>query len=60
MINYEDMEALIGLPPHGPKKMIVPQSWLEAERDKQDTGDEEPPQQPRTREEEEEPSLRPV
>ncbi|XP_027677547.3 paraplegin isoform X1 [Chelonia mydas] len=60
VINYEDMEALIGLPPHGPKKMIVPQSWLEAERDKQDTGDEEPPQQPRTREEEEEPSLRPV
>uniref|UniRef100_A0A8C4W7A6 Mitochondrial inner membrane m-AAA protease component paraplegin n=1 Tax=Gopherus evgoodei TaxID=1825980 RepID=A0A8C4W7A6_9SAUR len=60
VINYEDMEALIGLPPHGPKKMIVPQSWLEAERDKQDTGDEEPPQQPQTREEEEEPSLRPV
>ncbi|KAM7146603.1 mitochondrial inner membrane m-AAA protease component paraplegin [Macrochelys suwanniensis] len=60
VINYEDMEALIGLPPHGPKKMIVPQSWLEAERDKQDTGDEEPPQQPRTREEEEEPNLRPV
>uniref|UniRef100_A0A8C4W5I7 Mitochondrial inner membrane m-AAA protease component paraplegin n=1 Tax=Gopherus evgoodei TaxID=1825980 RepID=A0A8C4W5I7_9SAUR len=29
VINYEDMEALIGLPPHGPKKMIVPQSWLE-------------------------------
>uniref|UniRef100_A0A8C0GDA9 SPG7 matrix AAA peptidase subunit, paraplegin n=1 Tax=Chelonoidis abingdonii TaxID=106734 RepID=A0A8C0GDA9_CHEAB len=60
VINYEDMEALIGLPPHGPKKMIVPQSWLEAERDKQDTGDEEPPQQPQSQEEEEEPSLRPV
>ncbi|KAM9122534.1 mitochondrial inner membrane m-AAA protease component paraplegin isoform 2-T2 [Pangshura tecta] len=60
VINYEDMEALIGLPPHGPKKMIIPQSWLEAERDKQDTGDEEPPRQPQTREEEEEPSLRPV
>uniref|UniRef100_A0A674JG09 Mitochondrial inner membrane m-AAA protease component paraplegin n=1 Tax=Terrapene triunguis TaxID=2587831 RepID=A0A674JG09_9SAUR len=58
VINYEDMEALIGPPPHGPKKMIVPQSWLEAEREKQDTGDEEPPQQPQTREEEEEPSLR--
>nr|XP_005308236.1 paraplegin isoform X1 [Chrysemys picta bellii] len=58
VINYEDMEALIGPPPHGPKKMIVPQRWLEAEREKQDTGDEEPPQQPQTREEEEEPSLR--
>ncbi|XP_023965901.2 paraplegin isoform X2 [Chrysemys picta bellii] len=58
VINCEDMEALIGPPPHGPKKMIVPQRWLEAEREKQDTGDEEPPQQPQTREEEEEPSLR--
>ncbi|XP_067392824.1 mitochondrial inner membrane m-AAA protease component paraplegin [Emydura macquarii macquarii] len=58
VINYEDIEALIGVPPHGPKKMIAPQSWLEAEKDKQDTGDEEPPQQPRSREEEEEPSLR--
>ncbi|XP_074865024.1 mitochondrial inner membrane m-AAA protease component paraplegin isoform X2 [Carettochelys insculpta] len=60
VINYEDMEALIGLPPHGPKKMIVPQSWLEAEKDKQDTGDGEPPQQPRSQEEDEEPSLTPV
>ncbi|XP_075795962.1 mitochondrial inner membrane m-AAA protease component paraplegin isoform X2 [Pelodiscus sinensis] len=61
VINYEDMEALIGLPPHGPKKMIVPQSWLEAEKEKQDTGDGEPPQPPRNQEEdEEEPSLRPV
>uniref|UniRef100_K7GAC4 SPG7 matrix AAA peptidase subunit, paraplegin n=1 Tax=Pelodiscus sinensis TaxID=13735 RepID=K7GAC4_PELSI len=60
VINYEDMEALIGLPPHGPKKMIVPQSWLEAEKEKQDTGDGEPPQPPRNQEEdEEEPSLRP-
>uniref|UniRef100_A0A803T1S0 SPG7 matrix AAA peptidase subunit, paraplegin n=1 Tax=Anolis carolinensis TaxID=28377 RepID=A0A803T1S0_ANOCA len=36
VINYEDIEALIGPPPHGPKKMISPQSWIEAEKDKQD------------------------
>ncbi|NXU54000.1 SPG7 protein, partial [Turnix velox] len=45
VINYDDIEALIGPPPHGPKKMIAPQSWLQAERDKQDTRDEEMPQQ---------------
>ncbi|NXL48906.1 SPG7 protein, partial [Podilymbus podiceps] len=44
VINYDDIEALIGPPPHGPKKMIAPQSWLQAERDKQDR-DEEMPQQ---------------
>uniref|UniRef100_A0A803T2A4 SPG7 matrix AAA peptidase subunit, paraplegin n=1 Tax=Anolis carolinensis TaxID=28377 RepID=A0A803T2A4_ANOCA len=59
VINYEDIEALIGPPPHGPKKMISPQSWIEAEKDKQDVGEEEPPQRPRGQEEEEEePSLR--
>ncbi|XP_010152455.1 PREDICTED: paraplegin, partial [Eurypyga helias] len=60
VINYDDIEALIGPPPHGPKKMIAPQSWLQAERDKQDTRDEEMPQQPPNHEEEEEPRLRPV
>ncbi|XP_028595839.2 mitochondrial inner membrane m-AAA protease component paraplegin [Podarcis muralis] len=60
VINYDDIEALIGPPPHGPKKMISPQSWIEAERDKQDTGDEEAPQSPQSREEEEEFDQRPV
>uniref|UniRef100_A0A674P5X0 Mitochondrial inner membrane m-AAA protease component paraplegin n=1 Tax=Takifugu rubripes TaxID=31033 RepID=A0A674P5X0_TAKRU len=40
VLNYDDIEALIGPPPHGPKKMIAPQTWLEAERDKQDTAEE--------------------
>ncbi|KAM9509279.1 mitochondrial inner membrane m-AAA protease component paraplegin [Guaruba guarouba] len=60
VINYDDIEALIGPPPYGPKKMIAPQSWLQAERDKQETRDEEMPQQPPSHEEEEEPRLRPV
>ncbi|XP_062997549.1 paraplegin [Elgaria multicarinata webbii] len=63
VINYDDIEALIGPPLHGPKKMISPQSWIDDERDKQDTGDEEPPQQSHGQEEEEEeeePNLRPV
>uniref|UniRef100_A0A8C5E355 AAA+ ATPase domain-containing protein n=1 Tax=Gouania willdenowi TaxID=441366 RepID=A0A8C5E355_GOUWI len=47
VVNYDDIEALLGPPPYGPKKMIIPQSWLEAERDKQDTGDEEPQPPPR-------------
>ncbi|KAA8595787.1 hypothetical protein FQN60_011078 [Etheostoma spectabile] len=47
VVNYSDIEALLGPPPHGPKKMIVPQSWLEAERDKQDTGEDEPQPPPR-------------
>uniref|UniRef100_A0A3B5ARL9 Mitochondrial inner membrane m-AAA protease component paraplegin n=1 Tax=Stegastes partitus TaxID=144197 RepID=A0A3B5ARL9_9TELE len=42
VVNYEDIEALLGPPPHGPKKMIFPQSWVEAERDKQDSGEDEP------------------
>uniref|UniRef100_A0A669B357 SPG7 matrix AAA peptidase subunit, paraplegin n=1 Tax=Oreochromis niloticus TaxID=8128 RepID=A0A669B357_ORENI len=42
VVNYDDIEALLGPPPHGPKKMILPQSWVEAERDKQDTGEDEP------------------
>ncbi|KAJ8339928.1 hypothetical protein SKAU_G00345610 [Synaphobranchus kaupii] len=43
VVNYDDIEALLGPPPHGPKKMIAPQSWIEAEKDKQDTGEDEPP-----------------
>uniref|UniRef100_A0A8B9GU30 Mitochondrial inner membrane m-AAA protease component paraplegin n=1 Tax=Astyanax mexicanus TaxID=7994 RepID=A0A8B9GU30_ASTMX len=56
VVNYEDIEALLGPPPHGPKKMIAPQSWIEAEKDKQDTGEEEPrrPQRPPRKDEEEE------
>lgn len=47
VVNYDDIEALLGPPPHGPKKMIAPQSWIEAEKDKQDTGEDEPrPPQP--------------
>uniref|UniRef100_A0A672KQK5 SPG7 matrix AAA peptidase subunit, paraplegin n=1 Tax=Sinocyclocheilus grahami TaxID=75366 RepID=A0A672KQK5_SINGR len=42
VVNYDDIEALLGPPPFGPKKMIAPQSWVEAERDKQDTGEDEP------------------
>ncbi|XP_017369435.1 paraplegin [Cebus imitator] len=41
VINYEDIEALIGPPPHGPKKMIAPQRWIDAQREKQDSGEEE-------------------
>uniref|UniRef100_A0A673A6Q6 Mitochondrial inner membrane m-AAA protease component paraplegin n=1 Tax=Sphaeramia orbicularis TaxID=375764 RepID=A0A673A6Q6_9TELE len=52
VVNYDDIEALLGPPPHGPKKMIIPQSWLEAERDKQDTGEDEPQPPPRKRTEE--------
>lgn len=48
VLNYDDIEALIGPPQHGPKRMIAPQSWLEAERDKQDTADE-PRPPPRNR-----------
>ncbi|XP_032180265.1 paraplegin isoform X3 [Mustela erminea] len=46
VINYEDIEALIGPPPHGPKKMIAPQRWREADTEKQDPGEEEAPRQP--------------
>lgn len=49
VVNYDDIEALLGPPPHGPKRMILPQSWVEAERDKQDTGEDEPPPPPRKR-----------
>ncbi|XP_060694026.1 paraplegin isoform X1 [Hemiscyllium ocellatum] len=42
VLNYDDIEALIGAPPFGPKKMIPPQTWIEAEKDKQDTGDDGP------------------
>uniref|UniRef100_A0A8C3WLH9 Mitochondrial inner membrane m-AAA protease component paraplegin n=1 Tax=Catagonus wagneri TaxID=51154 RepID=A0A8C3WLH9_9CETA len=37
VINYEDIEALIGPPPHGPKKKIAPQRWGDADRERQDT-----------------------
>lgn len=62
MVNYEDIEALLGPPPHGPKKMIAPQSWIEAEKDKQDTGEDEPrrPRRPPRKEEDEELSLGPA
>uniref|UniRef100_A0A8C8CMR8 Mitochondrial inner membrane m-AAA protease component paraplegin n=1 Tax=Oncorhynchus tshawytscha TaxID=74940 RepID=A0A8C8CMR8_ONCTS len=46
VVNYEDIEALLGPPPHGPKKMIAPQSWIEAEKDKQDTGEDDEPRPP--------------
>ncbi|XP_064129700.1 paraplegin isoform X4 [Loxodonta africana] len=52
VINYEDIEALIGPPPYGPKKMIMPQRWVDAEQEKQDLGDEEAAQQPPLRGEE--------
>uniref|UniRef100_A0A670YYH3 SPG7 matrix AAA peptidase subunit, paraplegin n=1 Tax=Pseudonaja textilis TaxID=8673 RepID=A0A670YYH3_PSETE len=57
VVNYEDIEALLGPPPHGPKKTISPQSWIEAERDKQDRGEEEPPPQLPPYKEEQEPHL---
>ncbi|KAI4899254.1 hypothetical protein NFI96_012208 [Prochilodus magdalenae] len=62
VVNYDDIEALLGPPPHGPKKMIAPQSWIEAEKDKQDTGEEEPrrPQRPPRKDDEEEVNLGPV
>ncbi|XP_055268895.1 paraplegin isoform X2 [Moschus berezovskii] len=41
VINYEDIEALIGPPPHGPKKRIAPQKWSDAQRERQDSGEEE-------------------
>lgn len=43
VVSYDDIEALLGPPPHGPKKVIVPQSWIEAEKDRQDTDEEPPP-----------------
>ncbi|CAH7047865.1 Spg7 [Phodopus roborovskii] len=43
VINYEDIEALIGPPPHGPKRMIAPQKWIDAEREKQASAEEEAP-----------------
>ncbi|XP_062845399.1 paraplegin [Trichomycterus rosablanca] len=63
VINYDDMVALLGPPPHGPKKMIAPQSWIEAEKDKQDTEEEEPrrpPRAPGKDEEEEDVNLGPA
>ncbi|KAG7253979.1 hypothetical protein CRUP_013840 [Coryphaenoides rupestris] len=54
VVNYEDIEALLGPPPHGPKRTMAPQSWMEAELDKQDTG-EEPRAPPRRKDTEEDP-----
>uniref|UniRef100_A0A4W5N8H6 Mitochondrial inner membrane m-AAA protease component paraplegin n=1 Tax=Hucho hucho TaxID=62062 RepID=A0A4W5N8H6_9TELE len=54
VVNYEDIEALLGPPPHGPKKMIAPQSWIEAEKDKQDTGEDDEPRPPPRRKEDDE------
>ncbi|XP_041078203.1 paraplegin-like [Polyodon spathula] len=62
VVNYDDIEVLLGAPPYGPKKMIAPQSWVEAEKDKQDTGGEEEPRRkpPRRKEEDDEANYRPV
>ncbi|XP_041123710.1 paraplegin-like [Polyodon spathula] len=61
VVNYDDIEALLGAPPYGPKKMIAPQTWIEAEKDKQDTGEEEPRRKPqRRKEEDDEANYRPV
>nr|XP_031297364.1 paraplegin-like isoform X2 [Camelus dromedarius] len=46
VISYEDIEALIGPPPHGPKKMIAPLRWSDSERERRDAGEEVPQQQP--------------
>ena len=61
VVNYDDIEALLGSPPYGPKKMIAPQTWIEAEKDKQDTGEDEPPRpRPPPRKDDEDFSLGPV
>lgn len=60
VVNYDDIEALLGPPPHGPKKMIAPQSWIEAEKDKQDVADEEPPMPRRAERKDEEEDLGPA
>ncbi|KAG1941408.1 paraplegin [Pimephales promelas] len=62
VVNYDDIEALLGPSPFGPKKMIAPQSWVEAERDKQDTGEDEPrrPQRPRKDTQDDEINLSPA
>ncbi|XP_077307148.1 mitochondrial inner membrane m-AAA protease component paraplegin isoform X2 [Lithobates pipiens] len=60
VINYSDIEALIGPPPHGPKRLIAPQSWIEAEKDQQDTGEEEPRQPPPPQDPEDDANLNPV
>ncbi|XP_034048034.1 paraplegin [Thalassophryne amazonica] len=57
VVNYDDIEALLGPPPHGPKKMIVPQSWVEAEKDKQDTGEEPQPPSDKRSEDDMNPNL---
>ncbi|XP_037545763.1 paraplegin isoform X2 [Nematolebias whitei] len=58
VVNYDDIEALLGPSPYGPKKKILPQSWVEAERDKQDTGEDELQPPPRKhREEDVDPQL---
>ncbi|KAJ3593888.1 hypothetical protein NHX12_006221 [Muraenolepis orangiensis] len=56
VVNYMDIEALLGAPPHGPKKMMPPQNWMEAEKDKQDTG-EEPPAPPPRKDPEDDPEM---
>uniref|UniRef100_A0A8C2DL03 Mitochondrial inner membrane m-AAA protease component paraplegin n=1 Tax=Cyprinus carpio TaxID=7962 RepID=A0A8C2DL03_CYPCA len=62
VVNYDDIEALLGPPPFGPKKMIAPQSWVEAERDKQDTGEDEPrrPQRPLRKDKDDDINLSPA
>uniref|UniRef100_A0A671L3B9 Paraplegin-like n=1 Tax=Sinocyclocheilus anshuiensis TaxID=1608454 RepID=A0A671L3B9_9TELE len=62
VVNYDDIETLLGPPPFGPKKMIAPQSWVEAERDKQDTGEDEPrrPQRPLRKDKDDDINLSPA
>uniref|UniRef100_S4R5A2 SPG7 matrix AAA peptidase subunit, paraplegin n=1 Tax=Petromyzon marinus TaxID=7757 RepID=S4R5A2_PETMA len=42
VVSYDDIVKLLGPPTHGPKRLIPPQSWVEAERDRQDTGEDSP------------------
>ncbi|XP_068192281.1 mitochondrial inner membrane m-AAA protease component paraplegin [Antennarius striatus] len=46
MLNYGDIEALLGPPPHGSKK-ISPQTWLEAEGGRSNTGEDDSQPPPR-------------
>ncbi|XP_068610540.1 mitochondrial inner membrane m-AAA protease component paraplegin [Brachionichthys hirsutus] len=41
VVNYEDIEALLGPPPFGPKK-LPHRNWMEAERDTHDTREDNP------------------
>ncbi|CAM9699803.1 unnamed protein product [Lampetra fluviatilis] len=68
VVSYDDIVKLLGPPAHGPKRLIPPQSWVEAERDRQDTGEDSPDDaarkkrrpRPRPEGEEEEPEMQPL